>query len=91
MTVTDSQYAAITVIRLLELKRTQPEVFARLMRLEDHNEKREEEEEDLWSYHQQHVVTFLKKVTYRQRKTVKYSSFSRFAKWTTLSQKYCQC
>ena len=64
MTVTDSQYAAVTVIRLLELKRTQPDVFARLMRLEDHNEKRKEEEADLWSYHQQHVVTFLKKVNW---------------------------
>ena len=62
LTTPDSQYAAVTVIRLLDMKRTKPEVFARLMRLEDHNEKRKVEEEDLWNYHQQHIVTFLKKV-----------------------------
>ena len=38
LTTPDSQYAAVTVIRLLDMKRTKPEVFARLMRLEDHNE-----------------------------------------------------
>ena len=58
----DSQYSAVTVIRLLDMKRTQPEVFARLMRLEDHNQKRRLEEEDLWDYHQKHIVTFLKQV-----------------------------
>ena len=62
VTSVDSQYAAITVIRLLDLKRTKPDVFARLMRLEDHNQMRREEEEDLWDYHQTHIVEFLKQV-----------------------------
>ena len=63
MSSMDSQYAGVTVIRLLDLKRSQPDVFARLVRLEDHNERRREEEEELWSYHHQHVTSFLKKVT----------------------------
>ena len=62
MSSMDSQYAGVTVIRLLDLKRSQPDVFARLVRLEDHNERRREEEEELWSYHHQHVTSFLKKV-----------------------------
>ena len=59
---TDSQYAAITVLRLLSLADTHPDVYARLLRLEDHNEKREKEEEELWRYHQEHIINFLTKV-----------------------------
>ena len=53
----------MTVLRLLHLKNIMPEAFEKLMRLEDHNELRMEEEDELWKYHQEHVVRFLKEVT----------------------------
>ena len=52
--------AAISVIRLLAMKTTSPDTYARLMRLEDHNDRRREEEQDTWSYHGQHVVAFIR-------------------------------
>ena len=37
-------YAALTVLRLLDMKENNPEVWERFQRLEDHNEARREEE-----------------------------------------------
>ena len=52
-------YAALTVLRLLDMKENNPEVWERFQRLEDHNEARREEEPDLWEYHEKHVVSFI--------------------------------
>jgi len=57
--VDDSAYAPITALRLLNLKREQPEIWERLCRLEHHNKVREIEEQELWDFHQIHVVQFL--------------------------------
>ena len=52
-------YAALTVLRLLDMKETNPEVWERFQRLEDHNEARREEEPELWEYHEKHIVSFI--------------------------------
>ena len=52
-------YAALTVLRLLDMKETNPEVWERFQRLEDHNEARREEEPELWEYHERHIVSFI--------------------------------
>ena len=54
-------YAALTVLRLLDMKETRPEVWERFQRLEDHNESRREEEAELWEYHEKHIVSFITK------------------------------
>ena len=55
-----TDYAAITVIRLLSMKTTSPDTYKRLMKLEDHNDRRREEDPDNWSYYREHVVSFIR-------------------------------
>ena len=54
--------AAITVIRLLNMRNPvdgHKDIYQRLMKLEDHNDRRRCEEPELWNYHEAHVVTFI--------------------------------
>ena len=52
-------FAAITVIRMINLKQSSPDIYRRLMKLEDHNEIRKSEESELWEYHSNYVVNFI--------------------------------
>lgn len=52
-------FAAITVIRLLHLKQKSPDIYRRLIMLEDHNEYRKKEDKDLWEYHSLYVINFI--------------------------------
>ena len=59
--VGEEHYAPVMALRLLALRSSAPDTWARFLRLEHHAERRREEEPELWAYHQEHVVAVVRR------------------------------